>query len=114
MRAGLKTVGHVALDGSKVQANASKHKAMSYGGMKDEEKRLAAEIEALLRRAATSCPRSCSGASQNLSARMARKPLARREAVDRARNCMSLAVLACSRTHAEVCALSFHPRKRTM
>lgn len=50
-RAGLRTLGHVALDGSKVQANASKHKAMSYGRMKDEEKRLAAEIEALLRRA---------------------------------------------------------------
>lgn len=50
-RAGLKTVGHVALDGSKVQANASKHKAMSYGRMKEEEKKLQAEIEALLRRA---------------------------------------------------------------
>jgi transposase len=50
-RAGLKTVGHVALDGSKVQANASKHKAMSYGRMKEEEKRLQAEIEALLGRA---------------------------------------------------------------
>jgi transposase len=51
VRAGLRTMGHVSLDGSKVQANASKHKAMSYGRMKDEEKRLAAEIEALLRRA---------------------------------------------------------------
>ena len=50
-RAGLRTIGHVALDGSKVQANASKHKAMSYARMKEEEKRLAAEIEALLRRA---------------------------------------------------------------
>jgi transposase len=50
-RAGLKTVGHVSLDGSKVQANASKHKAMSYGRMKEEEKRLEAEIEALMRRA---------------------------------------------------------------
>jgi transposase len=50
-RAGLRTLGQVALDGSKVQANASKHKAMSYGRMKDEEKRLAAEIEALMRRA---------------------------------------------------------------
>jgi transposase len=50
-RSGLRTVGHVALDGSKVQANASKHKAMSYGRMKDEEKRLAAEVETLLRRA---------------------------------------------------------------
>ena len=50
-RAGLSTVGHVSLDGSKVQANASKHKAMSYGRMKEEDKRLAAEIEALLFRA---------------------------------------------------------------
>ena len=48
---GLKTLGHVALDGSKVQANASKHKAMSYGRMKQDEKRLQAEIEALLSRA---------------------------------------------------------------
>jgi hypothetical protein len=50
-RAGLSTVGHVSLDGSKVQANASKHKAMSYGRMKEQDKRLAAEIEALLFRA---------------------------------------------------------------
>jgi transposase len=50
-RAGLSTVGHVSLDGTKIQANASKHKAMSYGRMKEEEKRLAAEIEALLFRA---------------------------------------------------------------
>ena len=50
-RAGLSTVGHVSLDGSKVQANASKHKAMSYGRMKEQEKRLAAEIEGLLFRA---------------------------------------------------------------
>jgi hypothetical protein len=44
-------LGRVSLDGTKLKANASKHKAMSYGRMKDEEKRLAAEIEALLRRA---------------------------------------------------------------
>jgi len=50
-RAGLQTVGHVSLDGTKVQANASKHKAMSYGRMKDEDKRLAAEIETMLFRA---------------------------------------------------------------
>jgi transposase len=50
-RAGLRVLGHVALDGSKVQANASKHKAMSYGRMKDEEKKLEAEIQALLQRA---------------------------------------------------------------
>lgn len=50
-RAGLKTLGHVALDGSKVQANASKHKAMSYGRMKKEEQRLTKEIDALMRQA---------------------------------------------------------------
>lgn len=50
-RAGLRTLGHVSLDGSKVQANASKHKAMSYGRMKSDEKRLAEEVEGLLRRA---------------------------------------------------------------
>ena len=32
-RAGLRTVGHVSLDGSKVHANVSKHKAMSHGRM---------------------------------------------------------------------------------
>ena len=50
-RAGLGRMGHVSLDGSKVQANASKHKAMSYERMKEEERRLQEEIEALLRRA---------------------------------------------------------------
>jgi len=33
-KAGLVKLGHIALDGTKVQANASKHKAMSYGRMK--------------------------------------------------------------------------------
>src|SRR5690606_38212789 len=49
-RAGLAKLGHVSFDGSEVQANASKHKAMSYGRMVEEEKRLRAEIEALLAR----------------------------------------------------------------
>jgi transposase len=43
-QAGLVHLGHVALDGTKVKANASKHKAMSYGRMKVEEVRLAGEI----------------------------------------------------------------------
>ncbi len=42
-RAGLVRLGHVALDGSKIKANASKHKAMSYGRMVAAEVRLAAE-----------------------------------------------------------------------
>jgi transposase len=43
-RAGLVKLGHVALDGTKVKANASKHKAMSYGRMKKAEPELAAEV----------------------------------------------------------------------
>lgn len=43
--AGLVTLGHVALDGTKVEGNASKHKAMSYKRMKEAEPRLAAEVE---------------------------------------------------------------------
>ena len=45
---GLARLGAVALDGTKVDANTSKHKAMSYGRMLEEEKRLKAEIEQLL------------------------------------------------------------------
>ena len=47
-RAGLVKLGHVALDGTKVQANASKHKAMSYGRMQATEQRLTREVNALL------------------------------------------------------------------
>ena len=50
-QAGLVKLGHVALDGTKVKANASKHKAMSYGRMKEKEAQLAAEGAELLRRA---------------------------------------------------------------
>jgi len=49
--AGLVKLGHVALDGTKVKANASKHKAMSYGRMKEKEEELQRQIEELLRRA---------------------------------------------------------------
>ena len=42
---------HVALDGTKVRANASKHKAMSYGRMKENEAQLELEVAELLRRA---------------------------------------------------------------
>ena len=46
--AGLARVGTIALDGTKVKANASRHKAMSYDRMKQEEKRLKEEIARLL------------------------------------------------------------------
>lgn len=49
--AGLVQLGHVSLDGTKVKANASKHKAMSYGRMKGEEGRLRGEIERWLKEA---------------------------------------------------------------
>ena len=47
-KAGLVKLGHVSLDGTKVKANASKHKAMSYGRMKAEEERLEREVRELL------------------------------------------------------------------
>jgi transposase len=50
-KAGLVKLGHVAVDGTKVQGNASMHKAMSYKRMKEKEKQLKAEIEQMLQRA---------------------------------------------------------------
>lgn len=47
-RAGMVTLGHVALDGTKVRANASKHKAMSYGRMEKSVSELEAEVKRLL------------------------------------------------------------------
>ena len=52
-RAGLVKLGHIALDGTKIKANASKHKAMSYDRMGKEEARLQAEVQALLKQAET-------------------------------------------------------------
>ncbi len=50
-KAGLVKLGHVALDGTKIKANASKHKAMSYKRMKEDEARLEAEVADLLKKA---------------------------------------------------------------
>jgi transposase len=47
-KAGLVKLGHVSLDGTKIKANASRHKAMSYKRMKEEEARLETEIRKLL------------------------------------------------------------------
>ena len=49
--AGLVKLGHVAVDGTKMAANASRHKAMSYGRMKTVEPKLAAEVAAWLKAA---------------------------------------------------------------
>jgi hypothetical protein len=48
MEAGLVKLGHVSIDGTKVMANASPHKAMSHGRMKKDLARLRAEARALL------------------------------------------------------------------
>jgi hypothetical protein len=47
-RAGLVRLGHVALDGTKLRANASKHKAMSYGRIKEKLPELEAQVAQLL------------------------------------------------------------------
>src|SRR5215471_14583269 len=49
--AGLVKLGNVATDGTKIQGNASRHKAMSYGYMKKEVERLREDIEALVTQA---------------------------------------------------------------
>ena len=49
-RVGLAPLAHISIDGTKVLANASKHSAMSYSRMAEEEKKLLSEIEQLLRK----------------------------------------------------------------
>jgi len=51
VKAGLVKLGHVAIDGTKIKANASKHKAMSYERIKDKEKELRAKVKELLQAA---------------------------------------------------------------
>ena len=51
-KAGLIKLGHVAIDGTKMKANASKHKAMSYERMNEKEKQLREEVDKLLAEAA--------------------------------------------------------------
>ena len=51
LEVGALKLGRVALDGSKVKANASKHKAMSYGRMEETEKLLRKEVQKLLKQA---------------------------------------------------------------
>jgi transposase len=51
VKAGLVKLGHIALDGTKVKASASKHKAMSYERMKQDEAKLEQKVAELLREA---------------------------------------------------------------
>jgi transposase-like protein DUF772 len=50
-QAGLVKLGRVAIDGTKIKANASQHKAMSYGRMREKEPALEREVAELLRQA---------------------------------------------------------------
>jgi hypothetical protein len=50
-KAGLVKLGQVAMDGTKLKADASKHKAMSYARMQEKEKQLREEVEKLLAQA---------------------------------------------------------------
>ena len=75
---GAPRVGRVAVDGTKIKANASKHKAMSYGRMPEKQRQLRDEVRQLLAQAdaadaaedaaygpisrATNCRRNCNGA----------------------------------------------------
>lgn len=47
----LASLGHISLDGSKFQASSSKHKAMSYGRLKEKEQALSKEIDDLIKMA---------------------------------------------------------------
>jgi transposase len=47
-RAGLVKLGHVAIDGSKIKANASKYRSMTYAGLSEAEQKLVAEVTRLL------------------------------------------------------------------
>ncbi|EAY57555.1 MAG: probable transposase, partial [Leptospirillum rubarum] len=48
---GLAKLGNVAMDGTKVLSDTSKHKAMSYGRMQEEEERLKSEIDSWMKKA---------------------------------------------------------------
>src|SRR5258708_8473075 len=51
LEVGALKLGRLAFDGSKVKANASKHKAMSYGRMEETEKQIREEVRELLKQA---------------------------------------------------------------
>src|ERR1700732_2941336 len=51
LESGAMKLGRVALDGTKIKANASKHKAMSYQRMKEKERDLRAEVKEMMAQA---------------------------------------------------------------
>jgi Transposase DDE domain len=77
--AGLVKVGTIALDGTKVKANASRHKAMSYERMQQEEKRLQEEVARLLAEAEATDAREDAAHGPNRSGEELPEELARRQ-----------------------------------
>jgi transposase len=77
--AGLLKVGRLALDGTKVKANASRHKAMSYDRMGPEEERLQQEIDDLLQQAQASDDEEDARHGKDRSGEELPQELARRE-----------------------------------
>ena len=70
---GLVRLGTIAVDGTKLRANASKHKAMSYGRMQAAEAQLKAQIDALLARAAQADKAEAGEADMGIPAEIARR-----------------------------------------
>ena len=70
---GLVKLGTIAVDGTKVKANASRHKAMSYGRMQQAEVELKQQIAALLERARTTDAAEVNEPEQDLPAEIARR-----------------------------------------
>ena len=81
---GLVKLGTVAIDGTKVKANASRHKAMSYGHMVKAEAELTGQIEALLARAARTDEAEADEPELDIPAQITRRK-ARLEAIHAAR-----------------------------
>jgi len=70
---GLVTLGRIAVDGTKVKANASRHKAMSYARMQETEAALRLEIDALLERARQTDIAEVGEPEQDIPAEIARR-----------------------------------------
>jgi transposase len=80
LRVGLARLGHVALDGTKLKANTSKHKAMSYGRMRQREAQLKEEIARLVEQAETQDAAEDQGYGIDSDGYSVAEELARREA----------------------------------
>lgn len=70
---GLVKLGRIAVDGTKVKANASRHKAMSYARMQETEAALRLEIDALLERARQTDDAEVGEPEQDIPAEIARR-----------------------------------------